>query len=184
MNNCRKHNEMPLLDSRSIASSDNHFRYTLRRDLQNDLLGSGTMLFIGLNPSVADAENDDPTIRRLKAFAVAFGFSRLSVGNLFAYRSKSPMEMLHSDDPVGPENDRYLCDLIAMSDKVLCGWGNLGRFRDRDQAVLKMIGQKAYCLKVNADGTPAHPLYLRKDLRLIPYSPDNLFNLPGIEKKK
>lgn len=153
----------------SIASPDNRYRYTLWRDLENDLLGSGIMLFVGLNPSTADASADDPTIRRLKSFAIGFGFARLAVGNLFAYRTSNPAEMLQARDPIGPDNDRHLRELIGMSNVVLCGWGTDGKHRGRDREVMSMIGDKAHCLAVNLDGSPTHPLYLRSDSILKPY---------------
>lgn len=153
----------------SIASPDNRYRYTLWRDLENELLGSGTMLFVGLNPSTADASTDDPTIRRLKSFAIGFGFAMLAVGNLFAYRTSNPAEMLQAHDPIGPDNDWYLRELIDMSNVVLCGWGTDGKHRGRDRKVMSMIGGKAHCLAINKDGSPTHPLYLPNSSKLTPY---------------
>ena len=79
------------------------YRYALRRTFP---AGQGTVLFVGLNPSTADAHVDDPTIRRCMGFAAAWGHRELWVANLFALRSPYPDALLGADDPVGPRNDR------------------------------------------------------------------------------
>jgi hypothetical protein len=46
---------------------------------------------------------------------------------------------------------------------VICGWGKAGGLRDRGKTVLMLIrsvGRIPHALKLNADGTPQHPLYL------------------------
>jgi len=154
---------------KTILSDDGKYRYTLYRDL-NNIFGNGEiLLFIGLNPSTADAETDDPTIRRVKNYAISFGYSHLLVGNLFAYRATNPCIMELQSDPVGPENDRHLQEMIYGADHVLCGWGTHGTLNNRDREVMEFAWRKARCLSVNSDGTPGHPLYLRKDLTLTPY---------------
>jgi len=68
-------------------SRDGRYRYALRRvwDPRNP-----SVLFIGLNPSTADHQQDDPTIRRCIRFARDWGFGELIAANLFAFRTKSP----------------------------------------------------------------------------------------------
>ncbi len=147
----------------AIFSEDGRYRYTLRR---TGLGGDGQCLFIMLNPSTADAETDDPTIRRCTSFAKAWGFSQLWVGNLFAYRATDPKELLTVDDPVGPDNDRYLMDLAMSANLVVCAWGNgempvKGR---RGQGVLTELvweGLTIHHLGMTKSGRPKHPLYLK-----------------------
>jgi hypothetical protein len=65
------------------------FRYALWRRW-----GSGPYaMFIGLNPSTADEQNDDPTIRRCIGFAQSWGYDALCMANLFAYRATKPTDM-------------------------------------------------------------------------------------------
>jgi hypothetical protein len=79
-----------------------------------------------LNPSTADASQDDPTIRRCIGFARQWGCGRLVVLNLFAFRATDPADLKRAADPVGPENrawfDRTLVDDL-VGGPVVCGWG-------------------------------------------------------------
>lgn len=95
-------------------SPDGMYRYSLERTWDE---GKPTVLFICLNPSTADAVEDDATVRRMVSFARQFGGGRLLVGNLFAFRSKNRNDLLKADDPVGPENDKYLDKLIELPPK-------------------------------------------------------------------
>lgn len=89
------------------------YRHALWRSW-SDLLGATEedyVLFVGLNPSTADEMQDDRTVRRCVSFAKAWGYSRLCMANLFAFRATSPADMLAAEEPVGPENDEYLIRL-------------------------------------------------------------------------
>lgn len=96
------------------------YRYLLTRE---GLGGTGTCLFIMLNPSTADAMVDDATIRRCSGFAQRWGYARLEVANIYAYRSTDPRALRDLADPVGPENDQYIAEAVARADKVVCAWG-------------------------------------------------------------
>jgi len=74
---------LDLLTKRSaVISDDGKYRYRLDRDLGRD---GKTAAFIMVNPSTADAEVDDATIRKLIGFSQRLGFGRFIVGNKFAY---------------------------------------------------------------------------------------------------
>jgi hypothetical protein len=117
------------------------------------------LMVIGLNPSTADEAKNDPTIRRCMGFAHRWGFGALCMTNLFAYRSTDPDVMKRQDEPVGPENDAWIISCAKGAGLVLAAWGKNGAFRDRASQVLKQVG-KLYCLRLNADGSPEHPLYV------------------------
>jgi hypothetical protein len=156
--------------SRSAEVSDcGRYRYWLRRAWQHG--GDGRVVcFVMLNPSTADALVDDPTIRRCLGFAQAWGFSTLSVRNLFALRATDPKELLTADDPVGPYGDAELAAAVT-ADVVVCAWGAKVPF-GRDKRALELLGDKPlFCLGTTASGAPRHPLYLSKDAPLIPYPP-------------
>lgn len=86
------------------ASISGDYRYRLGRAWA----GGPTCTFIMLNPSTADADQDDPTIRRCVGFAKALGCGALEVVNLYAYRATNPRDLLRQDERVGPENDYWL----------------------------------------------------------------------------
>lgn len=132
--------------------------------------GRPRLLAIMLNPSAADAERDDPTIRRVTAFARAWGFGALETANLFAFRTHSPEILRKAPDPVGPDNDRRLRAAARRAGAILVAWGNEGRLLGRDEAVLALLaGQRLHCLGVNRTGAPRHPLYAPAGARLRPF---------------
>lgn len=143
-------------------SSCDKYRYELWRTW--DTSGPAAM-FIGLNPSSANASQDDPTIRRCIDFAQRFKFGGLIVCNLFAYCATHPLDLLASEDPVGRENDAYLIKNAQVAAVVIAAWGNRGSYLNRSAAVSALM-PRLYCLKVNVSGEPAHPLYLPKNARL------------------
>lgn len=125
------------------------------------------VLFICLNPSTADETNDDPTLKRCINFARSWGYGGISIANLFAYRATLPADMKNCEDPVGPENNKWLVKLANDVDLVIGAWGNDGAFLNRSQEVKQLLPD-IYCLKLNASGEPAHPLYLPKSLKPYP----------------
>lgn len=141
------------------------YRYALWRSW--DERGPQVM-FIGLNPSTADAKSDDPTIRRCIRFAQDWGFGSLCMVNVFAYRSTDPSRLREIENPVGRFNDRIIRHLQRDCQKVILAWGNHAEWQQRYLEVRRLIKQP-YCLKVNKSGQPAHPLYLSADLQPTPY---------------
>jgi len=141
------------------------YRYSLWRIWDES---KAYVIFIGLNPSTADAVEDDPTIRRCIKFAESWGFGGIHMMNLFAYRSPEPKKMKQAIDPIGPENDRWLQTLSEKTNTVIAAWGNHGTFKNRSQEVMKLLPNLHY-LKLNSSGEPSHPLYLKADLKPIKY---------------
>jgi len=153
----------------SVASESNLIRRaslsrckTYRYSLTREWGSGGTVVVVGLNPSTADASIDDPTVRRCIRFAGAWGFGRLVIINLFAFRSTDPSRLYHVDDPIGPMNDRCIRREIGEADLVLVAWGNRGKILDRDKAVLAWL-PNPHCIGVTDQGHPRHPLYVRSD---------------------
>lgn len=125
------------------------------------------LLFIGLNPSTANATSDDPTIRRVKRFGLELGYGGVYMCNLFALISTDPNALLTHPDPIGAMNDKYISKLHSMTDKTIFAWGSFPQAKERAKEITEKYD--GYALKINADGSPAHPLYLKKDLKPIPY---------------
>jgi hypothetical protein len=128
------------------------------------------MLFVGLNPSTADENKLDPTLRRIRWFAQREWCGGFWVANLFAFRATKPENMMAAADPVGPDNDRWILDMARWSSLILVGWGANGGHRGRDMEVRKLLqGFDIHCLAKTKTGQPGHPLYLRGDTLLTPF---------------
>ena len=151
--------------SGAVFSPCGEYRYMLRRSL--DLLGRGTVVFCMLNPSTANATENDPTVRRCIDYAKQWGAFDLIVVNAYAYRATDPREMRKTDDPVGPANDIWIegAARSATPGWFICAWG-VNIEDERQRKVLPMIRRHtpAMALALTKNGTPRHPLYLRKDL--------------------
>lgn len=133
-------------------------------------------VFIMLNPSTADADKDDPTIRKCVKFAKAWKYDLLQVVNLFAYRATDPKKLLalpHTEDPVGVLNQEVIERVVHDAGVVVCAWGAHGGHLGQHQTVLGWIQpRKTYCLGLTKEGHPRHPLYVRDDKLLEPYNGD------------
>lgn len=131
------------------------------------------MLFIMLNPSTADAETDDPTIRRCLGFAERHSCTRLTVVNLFAFRATKPSDLLKAEDPVGPHNNGYLDEQIgyhaSMRGPIIAAWGSHPFARDRARLLTEKWGFCLQALGHTKDGSPRHPLYLPAKAELRPF---------------
>lgn len=138
------------------------YRYSLSRTWDRTL---PVVLFVGLNPSTADDKSDDPTVRRCIGFATKWRFGGLILVNLFAYRTTDPRRLSEVEDPIGPDNDRWLAVAQARAARVVAAWGNQGAFLRRDENVLGRLG-RTHCLGVTKTGSPRHPLYLSAKTRL------------------
>lgn len=161
-----------IVEKNACISACGDFRYQLERRW-----GEGApLLFIMLNPSTADSNFDDPTIRRCRHFALAHRFNAIEVVNLFAFRATEPIELSRAGYPVGQANDFYLDAAIADAGSVCVAWGAHGGsvpVERRVQEVMPMLFRRQVqplCLNITRGGHPSHPLMLRNDCRLRPFT--------------
>ena len=129
------------------------YRYVLTREWDRN---GPTLHIVMLNPSTADAEQDDPTVRACVDLAKHLGYGAIDVRNLFAYRSSTPSDLEQVEDPVGPQNDQYLSAI--RHGRVLGAWGNWGGLHGRGVAVRKLLTNKVV-LSLTANRQPTHPLF-------------------------
>ena len=143
-----------------------NYRYLLRRKWDDN---APKITFVMLNPSTADANQDDPTLRKCIHFAKSFCCGSLEVVNLFAYRATNPRELKRVPDPVGSRNNCYLQLATRRADLIVVAWGTKGIFHKRNEEVLNLISgkQPLHCLGLTKDGHPRHPLYLKKSTEAI-----------------
>jgi hypothetical protein len=159
----------PAVERTAMLSGCGKYRYRLGRRW-----GAGApLLFVMLNPSTADAAQDDPTIRRCIGFAHTNGFTAMEVVNLFAFRATDPGRLLSCGAPVGPGNDVHIAEAARETGAVCLAYGAHPAADARAQVVLPLLrelGVQLQCLRVTRSGYPAHPLYLPAACRLMPFT--------------
>jgi hypothetical protein len=162
----------------ALLSPCGRYRYTLTRVLNPAVPKEArrTVLFLGVNPSTADGETDDASIRKMCGFARHWGFDRVQVGNVFGWRATDVRELARTDDPVGPENDHHLEQLIGGADLVVPCWGREKKVPPRLQARFGVVGaliaaweKPTGCLGLTQCGSPRHPLMLGYGTLLEPW---------------
>lgn len=163
----------PLLLSKpknAVISPDSKYRYALSRVWDIKLK---VCVFIGLNPSIADADIDDPTIRRCVNFARGWGCGSLIMLNLFAYRATDLNEMLAAPNPSGESSTLAIKEFVNPHDLIICAWGNHGTHLGRNKYIKWLLTEQGchdlWALEVNKSGQPKHPLYVKSDITLKMY---------------
>lgn len=150
-----------FLERDAVISDCGKYRYLLRRTWDHD---KPRALIVMLNPSTADAEVDDATIRSCIRLCKGAGYGSFEVVNIYGLRATDPKALTESDDPQGPMNERIVHAAICRCDVVICAWGAhpmaqsvagflLGKIRSHRPA--------AYCFGKTKAGAPRHPLYIK-----------------------
>jgi hypothetical protein len=150
----------------AVISACGKFRYRLWRYWDE---AKPPMVFVMLNPSTADAHNDDPTIRKCIGFAKRYGYGGIEILNLYAYRATKPADLKAAGYLVGPDNDKHFQAVInsqmesGRNNNWICAWGANARGLSRQTEVselLRVNGIRPRALHFTNDGIPAHPLML------------------------
>lgn len=164
-----------MIGASATVSECGRYRYSLERTI-----GVGPNLgWIMLNPSTADAETDDATIRKVKGFTQRAYCGVVCVANLFAWRSRHPKDVvLNLADAEGEQNFAALGELARCCNAIVCAWGNeagrpwIAEQADRVADALRQLGvtpARLVCLGTNKDGSPRHPLMVPYSQPLVPY---------------
>lgn len=157
----------------ALISDCGTYRYTLTRHTPQVVRWVKPVLFILLNPSIADAVIPDPTLTRCVGFANSWVCTELTIVNLFALISTDPKGLCGHPDPVGPDNDKHIAEQIEKHKlgRIVLGWGNTPKFAEpRIKRVRELLnGRPAECLVRNKTGSPKHPLYCLGSLQGIEY---------------
>ena len=147
----------------ALISDDGQYRYWLTRVWNESL---PYLAIIGVNPSTADAEIDDATIRKDIGFASRLGFGGFVKLNVAAFRARDPKVCKAAVDPIGPMNTaEFLLQQARLfgATKFIAAWGKNGIFFDRECSRIVEVFPELWCWGRNGDGTPRHPL-------MLPYS--------------
>lgn len=127
--------------------------------------------FVMLNPSIANETILDPTVSRCKKRSEMLGYGGLEVVNLFGLRSTDPKALYEVSDPVGPDNPEAIYDAVEDCAIAICAWGSHGKLKNAGKPIMRSLQvffpEKTHYLKLNSDGSPAHPLYLSYDLKPV-----------------
>lgn len=158
----------------AIISDCGRYRYRLEREGR----GLGSTAVIMVNPSTADAEQDDATIRKLRGFGDRNQWGRIVVGNLFAYRATDVRDLRKVADPIGPLNNHYLNVILGQADRIIFAWGPVTKqpkvLRRRWQHVdwmARSLGHRPLSIGAPAKcGHPRHPLMLAYAEIMQPWS--------------
>lgn len=150
----------PFASVRASASLSacGDYRWTLHRKWDE----GPEVLWIMLNPSTADANADDPTVRRCAGFSKSWGFGGLTIANLYAARTPRPSDLSRLADPVGVRNDQVLRALVRHAAAVVVAWGAHPLAAARAGTVLPLL-TSPLCIGTTRGGHPRHPLYVRAD---------------------
>ncbi len=148
------------------------YRYSLTRIWDDS---KDSIMFVMLNPSIADSEVNDRTITKCINFAKSWGYGGMYVCNLFSYRSTDPYELLNVSNPVGDENGRVIQEMAEKVNLIICGWGKdkiINKlFKDSSPyKELLFAKSKLHYLRINKPGNPSHLLYLPNNLTPIELS--------------
>lgn len=163
----------------AIFSEDMNKRYTLSRYIEPkphinlDDQPYKWRVYIMLNPSTADHETDDATIRRCISFAKRDGFQAMGVVNLFSIVSTDPGN-LPVTDMVDLPNAQTITTAIPQADQIVVAWGNYISDWHRAMAdecieYIRLMGKTPYCFGVNRNGSPRHPVRLANNVEVRPY---------------
>jgi len=148
-------------------SACRRYRYLLR--WPTGLANKRRALLIGANPSTATAEQLDPTLRRWLRYCSDWGYGWSWTVNVRAWRETDPRKIPPDPEAIGPANDEWLMHAAHVSDLVVCGWGKLGGQRGAEVLdMLRASGVVPHALRLNADGSPTHLLYLPASLTPVP----------------
>ncbi len=156
--------------NKCVFSGDYFYRYLLVHDWSRNS-PQRACVWIGLNPSVANEHQLDPTLRRVRAFSAASRFNTFYMVNLFALVTSKPSVLKQHGTPIGPQNDRMILETIATISTIIVAWGTLGCHLNRGEQILRLIGsRRVLCFGFTREGYPAHPLYLPRSTKPVPFS--------------
>lgn len=139
------------------------YRYSLYREV--DPAKQDVYAFFGVNPSDADHQEDDPTIRKMQGFVSRWGGRGFVVGNVFAYRHKDVAQLSHVSDPFGVENKAYVSAILSAVDVIVPCWGERKKVSSIHypmlDAFMENLMQQEKSVKIlgiTQTGDPLHPL--------------------------
>lgn len=147
-----------------------------RRPSRHEFLPAHFVLWIGLNPSTADARHNDPTIGREMDFSMEWDCDALVKCNIADYRATHPEDLLKPGvDPCSRINLPLIRDIAKHADKIVVGWGAMAKVQSLThlavnvESALRADGHKLWCFGLTKNGSPKHPLYVLGGTPLVEF---------------
>lgn len=156
-----------IMEKGAKFSEDKKYRYALWRiwGVQKPVV-----MFIGLNPSTANEDKDDATIKKIEKIVRNNGFDGFYMLNLFGLVTAYPAVLKENFEIALGENDKHLLEIANRVNKIVFCWGNFKEAQERAEIVKKMFpNNELFCLKKNKNGSPKHPLYCMDNNELITF---------------
>ncbi len=154
------------LENDAVISDCGKYRYLLRRTWDH---AKPRALLIMLNPSTADARQDDATISSCVRLLAGLGYGSMEVVNVIAWRATDPSEVAKQEDPIGPRNLTIIEAAIGRCDVAICAWGAYPPAKQYAIEPLNAIRSRrpaVYCFGKTKHGAPKHPLYIKSGTQL------------------
>jgi hypothetical protein len=147
-------------------SADRKYRYALWRIWDES---KPLVMFIGLNPSTANEDENDPTIRSVERISKHNGYGGFYMMNCWPFVSTDPAGLSTSGGTL--YNDIKLKEISEKCQDIVFAWGNFEIVKMQGvDYILSRRFPNAKALKLNKNGSPKHPLYCKSDTVLINYS--------------
>lgn len=155
----------------SIENKKKNTRYLLGK------LGNRPLIVFGINPSSADMNQSDPTMRRIDGFIKNSKYDGFMMCNVFPLRAKNPSKLPEKfgwrEEEKCAENVKWICKQLEQVEEpvIWAAWGEgimkrkyLVRCLFGIWKMVEKFGAKwVYCGGLTIHGHPRHPLYLPGD---------------------
>jgi len=164
----------------AVLSECGTYRFQLIRELERSVpvhpaTKSGTIAWVLCNPSTADAEVDDATVRKCWNYTLGWQYRSMMFVNVNPYRATNPKAQVVPAEPILVANDSWLRYAVTQCPYVIAAWGDsaIPTLVRRAVSVIHPLGP-LHALHVTKSGQPGHPLYLPGDAQPQLWKPTGL----------
>lgn len=142
--------------------------------------GQKPLICIGINPSTAEPDHLDNTLKSVQRIALAGGYDSFLMFNVYAQRATDPDAMERTCNPLLHRENMAAFDYVLSLSEAPAVWAAWGAIIEKRGYLLDClrdmiaIGEKRGARwfsagPISKKGHPHHPLYLRKDAPLEPF---------------
>ena len=156
----------------AVLSPCGQYRFRLERTISKE---GPVYAFFGINPSTADANLDDATVRKWIGFCKRWGAARFLVGNVWPLRTPDVRHLATATRwlDIMRENQKHILSMAVEADILVPCWGDRAKVPramhnelDELLALLRGTGKPLRHFGLTKGGDPKHPLMLGYDTQL------------------